>query len=169
MFEYSRANRVQCRQHNDQSLYKVSADEKFFLKHSFTGNQQECRVVYTRGNSLVGPTEVGMEFRWPAPISGRLHFPTSVEPRRITFPRLKICALIRLTDLPGGIFSWLSTLSGVARASEENYSFWDASCCFDPRQAQKLQIERRFSLSVPTVDYSFFRQQDLRWPESFLV
>lgn len=56
---------------------KVVADQKFILKHAFSGEEQECRVVFTRGNSLIGPTEVGVEFRQPAPDFWRVAFPPS--------------------------------------------------------------------------------------------
>jgi hypothetical protein len=45
---------------------KVAADERLFLKGAQTGDEQECRIVFTRGNSTIGPTEVGVEFQQPA-------------------------------------------------------------------------------------------------------
>jgi hypothetical protein len=46
---------------------KIAAQERVVLKHALSGNEQECRVVFTRGNSMIGPTEVGLEFQQPAP------------------------------------------------------------------------------------------------------
>jgi len=46
---------------------KIAPDKSVLLKHAISGEEQECRVVYTRGSSIVGPTEVGLEFRQPAP------------------------------------------------------------------------------------------------------
>jgi hypothetical protein len=46
---------------------KVAAHEKVILKHALSGEEQECRVVFTRGGSIIGPIEVGIEFRQPAP------------------------------------------------------------------------------------------------------
>jgi len=46
---------------------KISPYESVLLKHAISGEEQECRVVYTRGSSIIGPTEVGLEFRRPAP------------------------------------------------------------------------------------------------------
>jgi hypothetical protein len=54
---------------------KVAADQKLFLKHALSGEEQECRVVFTRGNSTIGPTEVGIEFRKPAPSFWQIAFP----------------------------------------------------------------------------------------------
>ena len=54
---------------------KVAANQKFFLKHALSGEEQECRVVFTHGNSMIGPTEVGVEFRQPAPSFWRIAFP----------------------------------------------------------------------------------------------
>jgi hypothetical protein len=44
----------------------VVADQKLVLRHAVSGEEQECRVVFTRKN-MPGPTEVGIEFRQPAP------------------------------------------------------------------------------------------------------
>jgi hypothetical protein len=46
---------------------KIAAQERVVLKHALSGNEQECRVIFTRGNSMIGPTEVGLEFQQPAP------------------------------------------------------------------------------------------------------
>ena len=54
---------------------KVAAHEKLVLKHGLTGEEQECRVAFTRGNNVIGPTEVGLEFRQPAPSFWRIAFP----------------------------------------------------------------------------------------------
>ena len=56
---------------------KVVADQKLALKHGLTGDEQECRVVFTRGNSMIGPTEVGIEFQQPAPNFWRIALPPS--------------------------------------------------------------------------------------------
>ena len=44
----------------------VAADQRLVLRHALSGDEQECRVVFTRKN-VVGPTEVGIEFRQSAP------------------------------------------------------------------------------------------------------
>ena len=54
---------------------KVVADQRLVLKHALSGEEQECRVVFTRGNSRIGPTEVGVEFRQPAPNFWHIAFP----------------------------------------------------------------------------------------------
>jgi hypothetical protein len=56
---------------------KVAAHEKLVLKHALSGEEQECRVVFTRGSSMVGPIEVGIEFRQPAPNFWHIAFPPS--------------------------------------------------------------------------------------------
>jgi hypothetical protein len=56
---------------------KVAADQKLVLKHALTGDEQECRIVFTRGNNLIGPTEVGIEFRQAAPNFWHIAFPPS--------------------------------------------------------------------------------------------
>ena len=53
---------------------KVAADQKFVLKHGVSGEEQECRVVYTRKNAA-GPPEVGIEFRQSAPNFWHIAFP----------------------------------------------------------------------------------------------
>ena len=54
---------------------KVATQEKFFPKHAISGQEEECRVVYTRGNTMIGPTEVGLEFRRPTPNFWNIAFP----------------------------------------------------------------------------------------------
>lgn len=54
---------------------KVAAHEKLFLKHGFSGEEEECRVVFTCGNSRIGPTEVAIEFRQASPNFWHLAFP----------------------------------------------------------------------------------------------
>ena len=44
----------------------VAADQKLVLRHAVSGEEQECRVVFTRRN-MAGATEVGIEFRQPVP------------------------------------------------------------------------------------------------------
>jgi hypothetical protein len=44
----------------------VAADQRLVLKHALTGEEQECRVTFIQ-KMLSGPTEVGIEFRHPAP------------------------------------------------------------------------------------------------------
>jgi hypothetical protein len=56
---------------------KVAVHEKVLLKHALSGEEQECRVVFTRGSSVVGPIEVGVEFRRPAPNFWQIAFPPS--------------------------------------------------------------------------------------------
>jgi hypothetical protein len=53
---------------------KVAADQTLLLKHAFSGEEQECRVVFTQ-EKLTGPTEVGIEFRQPAPSFWHIAFP----------------------------------------------------------------------------------------------
>ena len=53
---------------------KVAADQTLLLKHAFSGEEQECRVVFTQ-KKLTGPTEVGIEFRQPAPGFWHIAFP----------------------------------------------------------------------------------------------
>jgi hypothetical protein len=55
---------------------KVVADQRFVLKHALSGEEQECRVVFTQ-KKLTGPTEVGIEFRQPAPNFWHIAFPPS--------------------------------------------------------------------------------------------
>jgi len=53
---------------------KVAADQKIVLKHALTGEEQECRIVFTQKNPM-GPTEVGIEFLQPAPSFWHVAFP----------------------------------------------------------------------------------------------
>jgi hypothetical protein len=53
---------------------KVAADQGLVLKHALSGEEQECRVVFTQ-KKLMGPTEVGIEFRQPAPSFWHIAFP----------------------------------------------------------------------------------------------
>jgi hypothetical protein len=55
---------------------KVVADQRLVLKHALSGEEQECRVVFTE-KKLTGPTEVGIEFRQPAPNFWHIAFPPS--------------------------------------------------------------------------------------------
>jgi hypothetical protein len=55
---------------------KVFTDQKLVLKHALSGEEQECRVVFTQKNPM-GPTEVGIEFRQPAPNFWHIAFPPS--------------------------------------------------------------------------------------------
>jgi hypothetical protein len=55
---------------------KVIADQRLVLKHALSGEEQECRVVFTQ-KKLTGPTEVGIEFRQPAPNFWHIAFPPS--------------------------------------------------------------------------------------------
>jgi hypothetical protein len=54
---------------------KVAVHEKVLLKHALSGEEQECRVVFTSGNSAVGPIEVGIEFRRSVPNFWQIAFP----------------------------------------------------------------------------------------------
>jgi hypothetical protein len=60
---------------------KVAVHERVVLKHALSGEERECRVVFTRGSSVIGPTEVGIEFRQPAPDFWHIAFPPSDWPR----------------------------------------------------------------------------------------
>jgi hypothetical protein len=53
---------------------KVAVDQTLLLKNALTGEEQECRVVFTE-KKLMGPTEVGIEFRQPAPNFWHIAFP----------------------------------------------------------------------------------------------
>ena len=55
---------------------KVFADQTLFLKHALSGEELECRVVFTQ-KKQTGPTEVGLEFRQPAPHFWHVAFPPS--------------------------------------------------------------------------------------------
>jgi len=56
---------------------KVAVHEKVLLKHALSGEERECRVVFTRGSTAVGPIEVGVEFRRPVPNFWQIAFPPS--------------------------------------------------------------------------------------------
>ena len=53
---------------------KVVTDQKLFLKHALSGEEQECRVVFTQKKAM-GSTDVGIEFRDTAPGFWHLAFP----------------------------------------------------------------------------------------------
>ena len=55
---------------------KVAVDQTLVLKHALSGEEQECRVVFTQ-KKPTGPTEVGIEFREPAPHFWHIAFPPS--------------------------------------------------------------------------------------------
>jgi hypothetical protein len=55
---------------------KVVADQRLVLKHALSGEEQECRIVFTQ-KKLRGQTEVGVEFRQPAPNFWHIAFPPS--------------------------------------------------------------------------------------------
>jgi len=52
----------------------VAENQKLFLKHALSGEEQECRVVSIQKKPN-GPTEVGIEFRRPSPGFWRIAFP----------------------------------------------------------------------------------------------
>jgi hypothetical protein len=53
---------------------KVAVDQPLLLKNALTGEEQECRVVFTQKKEM-GSTEVGIEFRDPAPGFWHIAFP----------------------------------------------------------------------------------------------
>ena len=53
---------------------KVVADQRLVLKHALSGEEQECRVVFTETKEMRS-REVGIEFRHPAPGFWRIAFP----------------------------------------------------------------------------------------------
>jgi len=55
---------------------KVVADQRLVLKHALSGEEQECRVVFTRKKQM-GPAEVGIEFQLAAPKFWHIAFPPS--------------------------------------------------------------------------------------------
>src|ERR1700730_6008534 len=55
---------------------KVGVDESLVVKHAISGEEQECRIVFTR-KKLMGQTEVGLEFRQAAPKFWHIAFPPS--------------------------------------------------------------------------------------------
>jgi len=54
----------------------VAADQRLVLKHALSGEEQECRVISVQTNPS-GSTEVGIEFRKPAPNFWGIAFPPS--------------------------------------------------------------------------------------------
>jgi hypothetical protein len=52
----------------------ISSEEKLMLRHAVTGEEQECRVIFIQ-KKVSGPTEVGIEFRQPAPNFWGIAFP----------------------------------------------------------------------------------------------
>ena len=54
----------------------AAADQKLVLKHALSGEEQECRVISTQKKPN-GLTEVGIEFRQPAPSFWGIAFPPS--------------------------------------------------------------------------------------------
>jgi hypothetical protein len=67
---------------------RVVADQRLVLKHALSGEEQECRVVFTQ-TKLTGPTEVGIEFWQPAPNFWHIAFP----PSDWTSPALQLTTL----------------------------------------------------------------------------
>ncbi len=59
----------------------VAADQRLVLKHALSGEEQECRVISVQTNPS-GSTEVGVEFRKPAPNFWGITFPPSDWVRR---------------------------------------------------------------------------------------
>jgi len=53
---------------------KVAVDQTLLLKNALTGEEQECRVVFTETKEMRS-REVGIEFRHPAPGFWRIAFP----------------------------------------------------------------------------------------------
>ena len=49
-------------------------DQTLVLQNALTGEERECRIVFTDRNRI-GPIEVGLEFRNPAPYFWRVAFP----------------------------------------------------------------------------------------------
>ena len=52
----------------------VILDQTLVLQNARTGEERECRIVFTDRNRI-GPIEVGLEFRNPAPYFWRVAFP----------------------------------------------------------------------------------------------
>jgi hypothetical protein len=52
----------------------VVLDQTLVLQNALTGEERECRIVFTDRNRI-GPIEVGLEFRNPAPYFWRVAFP----------------------------------------------------------------------------------------------
>ncbi len=53
---------------------KVAVDQTLLLKNALTGEELECRVVFTQKKAM-GSTDVGIEFREPAPGFWNIAFP----------------------------------------------------------------------------------------------
>jgi hypothetical protein len=53
---------------------EVAADQRLVLKHAISGEEQECRVIFVQRKPS-GRTEVGIEFREPAPKFWGITFP----------------------------------------------------------------------------------------------
>jgi hypothetical protein len=53
---------------------KVALGQRIVVQNAFSGDEQECRVVFTE-KELIGPTKVGIEFQRPAPDFWRVAFP----------------------------------------------------------------------------------------------
>ena len=54
---------------------KVAPHQRLILQHSLSGEEQECRIVFTDEKKLTGPKEVGVEFQQPAPNFWQIAFP----------------------------------------------------------------------------------------------
>jgi hypothetical protein len=53
---------------------KVKPEQRLVLQHSLSGEEQECRVVFT-DKKLTGLTEIGIEFQKAAPNFWHMAFP----------------------------------------------------------------------------------------------
>ena len=53
---------------------KVAVDQTLLLKNALSGEERECRVVFTEKKAM-GSTDVGTEFRDPAPDFWHIAFP----------------------------------------------------------------------------------------------
>ena len=53
---------------------KVAVDQTLLLKNALTGEELECRVVFAQKKAM-GSTDVGIEFREPAPGFWHIAFP----------------------------------------------------------------------------------------------
>ena len=92
-------------------MAKVAVDQTLLLENALTGEQQECRVVFTQKKAM-GSTDVGIEFRDPAPGFWRIAFPPidwtlvgpgESEPRRgqSKEPALKETDSVKVTEGEG--------------------------------------------------------------------
>jgi hypothetical protein len=92
-------------------MAKVAVDQTLLLKNALTGEEQECRVVFTQKKAM-GSTDVGIEFRDPAPGFWRIAFPPidwtlvgpgESEPRRgqSKEPALKETDSVKVTEGEG--------------------------------------------------------------------